>query len=163
MAMAWHLPATPPSGPMGAKVWPVGKERRMLGLPESLPTEGRKAFTGLVCPDCSGNLVISVSGDHISFSCRVGHTYGLTELVLAKDTALEAVLWRAVFAFEELEALLSDLRTHGLMAAVDAGACRARAELARQQASRLRAIIEADRTLTERRRENGGIGMAHHE
>jgi len=143
---------------MDAKVRPVGKERRMLGLPESLPTEGRKAFTGLVCPDCSGNLVISVHGDHISFTCRVGHAYGLTELVLAKDTALEAVLWSAVFAFEELEALLSDLRTHGLTAAFDAGACRARAELARAQASRLRAIIEADRTLTERRRENGEIG-----
>jgi len=129
----------------------------MLGLPESLPTNGRKAFTGLVCPDCSGNLVISVHSDHISFACRVGHAYSLRELVLAKDTALEAVLWRAVFAFEELEALLSDLRTHGLTEAFDAGAYRARAELARVQASRLRAIIEADRTLTERR-DNGEIG-----
>jgi len=143
---------------MGAKVWPVWKERRMLGLPESLPTNGRKAFTGLVCPDCSGNLVISVHSDHISFACRVGHRYGLSELVLAKDTAVEAILWRAVFAFEELEALLSDLRRHGLTEAFDAGAVRARAELAREQASRLRAIIEADRTLTGRRREQGEIG-----
>src|SRR5215470_10322777 len=124
----------------------------MLGLPERLPTNGRKAFTGLICPDCSGNLVISVHGDHVSLACRVGHTYSLAELVLAKDAALEATLWRAVFAFEELEALLSDLRTHGFTETFGADACRARAELAREQASRLRAIIEADRTLTERSR-----------
>ncbi len=130
----------------------------MLGLPENLPTEGRTAFTGLICPDCSGNLVISVHSDHASFNCRVGHTYGLTELVLAKDTAVEAVLWRAVFAFDELEALLSDLGTHGLTEAFDAGSCRARAELAREQASRLRAIIEVDRPLTEGRRGNSEIG-----
>ena len=129
----------------------------MLGLPESLPTDGREAFTGLVCPDCSGNLVISVHSDHVSFACRVGHTYSPSELVLAKDGALEAALWRAVFAFEELEALLSDLRRHDLTDAFSADACRVRADQAREQASRLRAIIEADRPLTERRQANGEI------
>jgi hypothetical protein len=135
----------------------IEKERRMLGLPESLPTQGGEAFTGLVCPDCSGNLAIGVHGDHLSFTCRVGHAYGLSELVLAKDAGVEATLWRAVFAFEELEALLSDLRKHGLSEAFNADACRARADQTREQASRLRAIIEADRTLTERRPANGEI------
>jgi len=129
----------------------------MLGLPERLPTEARSVFTGLVCPDCSGNLVISVQSDHLTFSCRVGHAYGLSELVLAKDAALEATLWRAAFAFEELEALLSDLLKHGLAEAFGADACRVRADQAREQTSRLRAIIEADRTLTERHRTNGAI------
>ena len=131
----------------------------MLGLPERLPTEGRNVFTGLVCPDCSGNLVISAQSDHLSFICRVGHTYGLSEVVLAKDAALETALWRAVFAFEELEALLSDLLKHDLTEAFGADACRARADQAREQTSRLRAIIEADRTLTQRSRTNGEIGI----
>ena len=123
----------------------------MHGLPERLPGDGHEAFTGLVCPDCSGNLVISVQGPLVSFSCRVGHAYGLAELVLAKDAAVETVLWRAVFAFEEMAALLDDLNQHGVTDPFGPEATQARSELAREQAGRLRAIIDTDRPLVERR------------
>jgi hypothetical protein len=78
----------------------------MLGLPEKVPADGTPTFTGPVCPDCSGNLVISVERYHVSFTCRVGHTYSVTELLVAKEAALEASMWRAIFAFDELGALL---------------------------------------------------------
>ena len=131
----------------------------MDGLPEQFPTDGQEAFTGLVCPDCSGNLVVSAHQDHVSFHCRVGHTYGIVELVLAKESALESASWRAVFAFEELAALLADLDNHGLAEWCGPDNCRARSELAQEQASRLRAIIEADRPLTECSPGNGEIRM----
>ena len=131
----------------------------MNGLPEQFPTDGRAAFTGLVCPDCSGNLVVSVRSDHVSFHCRVGHAYGLAELVLAKEGALESAVWRAVFAFEELAVLLADLDRHGLVHWCGPDNCRARSELAQEQANRLRAIIEADRLLAERSPGNGEIRM----
>jgi len=129
----------------------------MDGLPEQLPTDGQAAFTGLVCPDCSGNLVVSARRDHISFQCRVGHTYGIAELVLAKEAALESTVWRAVFSFEELAALLADLDSHEFAEWCGPDNCRARKELAQAQANRLRAIIEADRPLVVRSPGNGGI------
>jgi len=132
----------------------------MHGLPESIPRDGGEAFTGLVCPDCSGNIVVSAHEAHLSFSCRVGHTYALAEITMAKEAALETVLWRAVFSFEELAALLADLDRQGFADTFGVEICRARSELAREQASRLRTIIETDRPLTERRREHGEIGSS---
>jgi len=131
----------------------------MDGLPEQFPTDGRTAFTGLVCPECSGNLVVSAQQDHVFFHCRVGHTFGIVELVLAKESALESAVWRAVFSFEELAALVADLDSHGLADWCGPDNCRARKELAEEQAKRLRGIIEADRPLTERSPGNGEIRM----
>ena len=128
----------------------------MHGLPEQLPTDGRPAFTGLVCPDCSGNLVVSTQGEMVFFSCRVGHAYGVAEVVLAKEAALETVLWRAVFAFEELEALLADLSRHRLPW-FGADSSFTREKGAREQATRLRAIIETDRPLAEHAPGDGEI------
>jgi len=131
----------------------------MDGLPQQFPTQGQEVFTGLVCPDCSGNLVVSAQQDHVSFHCRVGHTYGIVELVLAKESALESAVWRTVFAFEELAAMLTDLDSHGLAEWCGPDNCRARSELAQEQAKRLRAVIEIDRPLTERSPGNGEIRM----
>lgn len=129
----------------------------MHGLPEELPTDGREVFTGLVCPECSGNLVVSAHKDHIFVQCRVGHSYGLAELVLAKELALESILWRAVFAYEELAALLGDLNAHGLSDWFGADNCRARCEAAQEQARRLRALIQTDRPLTAHSSGDGEI------
>jgi len=56
-------------------------------------------------------------------------------------------MWRAVYAFEELDALLSDLDRHELTEALGLEACQRRAALARRQATLLRSIIDADRPL----------------
>ena len=128
----------------------------MNALPEPLPTPGKSVFTGLVCPECSGNLVIRAEQRLITFACRVGHLYGLSELLAAKEGQLETALWRAVFAFEELTALLSDLNRKGLTERFGAEGFRARADLAREQSIRLRALIESDRPLVEKPRRAGG-------
>jgi hypothetical protein len=43
------------------------------------------------------------------FQCRVGHTYGLTDVLISKEEAIEVRLWRALYALEELADLLDDL------------------------------------------------------
>jgi two-component system chemotaxis response regulator CheB len=128
----------------------------MNSLPSDLPLDGEESFTGLVCPDCAGNLVVRRDAEFMTFRCRVGHAYSLVELVTAKETTLETRLWSAVFAFEELQALLTELDAHGLAESLDSGACRDRAALAGRQAERLRAIIQDDRPLAPTSAAMGG-------
>jgi hypothetical protein len=116
----------------------------MDALPEKLPSSGSESFTGLVCPDCDGNLILRVEDHHASFHCRVGHAYSVEELVLSKEHGLEARMWRAVFGFAEYEALLHGLARLHLLDEPWAGPCQLRAALAAQQATRLRAIAETD-------------------
>ena len=122
----------------------------MSTLPGHLPPEGVDAFTGLVCPDCAGNIVLRLEERHPTFACRVGHAYSAEELVTGKETVLEQRLWAAVFAFEELGDLLSDLIHHDLAQGFDRETCLARVRLARQQALVLRDVIASDRPVTER-------------
>ena len=120
----------------------------MDALPNELPGSGTEAFTGLVCPDCGGNLVLRVENLLVSFHCRVGHAYSTDELVISKEEELEARLWMAVFGFAEFEALLRGLERHGLVGSLGMEACRARAALAFRQAERLRRIVEGDQRIT---------------
>src|SRR5262245_52349143 len=119
----------------------------METLPRELPSDGTQVFTGLVCPDCSGNLVVSTQQRHVAFSCRTGHIYSIEELVVGKESALEDRLWSAVFAFDELAAFLTDVVGRGLIGTMEPNACRRRADLARRQAAALRSVIENDRAL----------------
>ena len=128
----------------------------MRGLPDELPDDGQEAFTGLVCPDCSGNLVIRRDAQYVSFRCRVGHAYSIVELITAKESALEVRMWSAVFGFEELTALLGDLDGHRLIEHLGAASCRDRAALAREQAERVRGIVQDDRPLLPSDRAMGG-------
>lgn len=128
----------------------------MKGLPNELPADGQEAFTGLVCPDCSGNLVIQREAEYFSFRCRIGHAYSIVELIAAKESALETRLWSAVFGFEELEALLAGLDAHRLTDHLDPERCRQRVTLARGQARRLRAIVQDDRPALPSTRAMGG-------
>ena len=133
----------------------------MNSLPEELSRNGAEAFTGLICPDCSGNIVVRVQQRHVTFACRIGHTYSTEELVASKEAALEGRMWAAVFAFEELSAFLADLQRHGLTDGFDVEACEARAILADQHALVLRSIIETDRSLidTSGGRSTDGTGV----
>jgi two-component system, chemotaxis family, protein-glutamate methylesterase/glutaminase len=122
----------------------------MRALPADFSGDAVERFTGLMCPDCGGNLVVVRLGEaHLHFRCRVGHAYSLIELLSAKEERLEARLWGAVFAFEELGALLEDLIPR-LSRPSDARLVevfRRRREQGRAGASRLRQIIDDDEPL----------------
>jgi hypothetical protein len=81
------------------------------------------------------------------FECRVGHTYSVDELLVAKEERLHTRLWIAYTALIELTALLDDLSARGLD---DDGRRRyaARSESARTQAARLRRLIEDNSPVT---------------
>lgn len=119
----------------------------MPGLPDPMPASGQERFSGLVCPDCSGNIVVRRDNGHLAFQCRVGHEYSMTELIHAKEERLESSAWTVIFGFEELAALLRDLAGRDLDGDIGREACLARAALAEAQAVRLRAIVDSDRPL----------------
>src|SRR5262245_23467717 len=79
----------------------------MQALPKLAP-RAREQTTGLTCPDCPGVLEVSSDEEHLLFRCRIGHTYSLQDLIQAKETRLEDLLWAPVTALEELIALLHD-------------------------------------------------------
>jgi two-component system chemotaxis response regulator CheB len=83
----------------------------------------------------------------LSFRCRVGHAYSVPELVASKEAVLEARMWSAVFAFEEMDSMIAGLLRHALARDLGDDACRQRAVLAGRQAARLREVIQADRPL----------------
>jgi hypothetical protein len=82
----------------------------MRALPDAVDADVPQV-TGITCPDCFG--VVEVRGEgneaNLSFVCRVGHTYDVTELLSAKEEGLDTRLWTVITAFEELAALLEDL------------------------------------------------------
>ena len=119
----------------------------MPSLPNPLPPTGHEHFAGLVCPDCSGNIVVRRERDNIAFQCRVGHEYSTKELLLSKEEALEASAWHTIFAYEELSSLLRDLAAQDLDGDFGRETCRARAALAEEQAIRLRELLDSDRPL----------------
>ena len=42
------------------------------------------------------------------FVCRVGHTFSMRDLLVGKEEQIEARLWSAVVALEELVEILDD-------------------------------------------------------
>lgn len=114
----------------------------METIPQIQSGESEKA-TGITCPDCPGVLGLTLLEKYPHFRCRIGHTYSFVELVRAKESRLEDLLWAPVTAFEELAALLTEALAMDLLDRSDAQFAE-RAELARQQAAALRALIESD-------------------
>jgi hypothetical protein len=76
----------------------------MDAVPPDLSPD-RDHLTGLVCPDCEGVLQAKVVGrrEHLQFTCRIGHTYALGELIVAREVDLEHRAWAAVHAAEEMD------------------------------------------------------------
>lgn len=100
-------------------------------------------LAGVSCPDCCGSLAVQREGKRadLLFECRVGHTYSVEELLVAKEERLHARLWIGYTALMELVALLDDLRVWEASEA--ARRCYAgRSEVAQTQAERLRRLIE---------------------
>jgi hypothetical protein len=103
--------------------------------------------TGITCPDCFGVLQVRAEGNdgNLSFVCRVGHTYDVTELVSAKEEGLDTRLWTVITAFEELAAFLEDLTRLGDPRHTFPASFADRASRARTAATALREIARANR------------------
>ena len=86
----------------------------MYAIPPDVTPDGGERHTGLTCPDCQGAISVRGEGDNnrLVFKCRVGHAYGVQEMLEGKEEHLEKVLWTAVHAFEEMGVLLTDLHRH---------------------------------------------------
>ena len=80
------------------------------------------------------------------FECRVGHTFTVQELLVAKEERLHDRLWTSYTALAELVALLTDLAAHDRSddCARRYGDRRARA---RAQGEGLRRLIDDNRPL----------------
>jgi two-component system chemotaxis response regulator CheB len=115
-------------------------------LPDVVPADGGARFTGIACPDYSGVLTLKAHGSLVTFACRVGHMYSCAELLAAKEELLERRLWIAFSSLDELAMLLEDFHREGLEP-TQSEAHRRRGAIAREQAARVRDIIEADRPL----------------
>jgi hypothetical protein len=123
----------------------------MWALPATLSPDAGEQLTGIGCPDCSGVLGVTAIGkhNHLQFRCRVGHAYSITELLEAKEQAIEKQLWSATQALEEMAAFLGDLERH--LETLDAPRFerlfRERAALATRHALDLRVVIANERPL----------------
>src|SRR5262245_41637123 len=140
--------------------WPEPDPRRTVSvLPDSFPTDSEELFTGVSCPDCSGTLTLRTHGRLVTFVCRIGHMYSAVELLATKEEILERRLWIAFSALDELALLLEDFRRQGLEPA-DSDPQRRRSAMAREQAVKLRAIIEMDRPLIPKAADERPLGEA---
>ena len=115
----------------------------MYAIPPRVEATLEPLLAGVSCPDCCGGLTVHAEGKRpdLVFECRVGHTYSVAELLVAKEERLHARLWTAYTALTEMVALLGDLAERD----ADDASCRRyaeRADVARTQAGRLRRLIE---------------------
>jgi two-component system, chemotaxis family, protein-glutamate methylesterase/glutaminase len=121
----------------------------MHAIPPRVEAGPERQLAGLSCPDCCGSLSVEPEGKRsdLVFECRVGHTYSVDELIVAKEERLHERLWIAYTALMELVALLEDLAAR---AASDDSRRRytERSEVARTQTVRLRRLIEDNSPVT---------------
>src|SRR5262249_40642398 len=122
-------------------VWERPHSRR-AGMPALPPgwDDGNDNVTRLVCPDCGGSLTVQKANGRaaIFFTCRIGHGYGLADVLTAKEHGVEAALWKVVYVLQELTDLLQDLEQQDLDEPSPA-ACRTRAAQAGAHGERIRA------------------------
>src|SRR5262245_3135476 len=118
----------------------------MQALPSDVTVDVLEV-TGITCPDCFGVLQVRAEGNegNLSFVCRIGHTYDVTELLSAKEEGLDTRLWTVITAFEELVALLEDLTRLASASHAVPASFADRAIRARTAAAALREIARAIR------------------
>jgi two-component system, chemotaxis family, protein-glutamate methylesterase/glutaminase len=127
----------------------------MDAFPADIRSGDGEQRTGMICPDCSGSLVVRAIGDDVRdrarlvFKCRVGHAYGLGDLLVGKEEHIERTMWAAVFAYEEIAAILRDAaRRDGRDAdGIDDAHAQRRIERAEQIARGLRDLIDRDESI----------------
>jgi two-component system chemotaxis response regulator CheB len=123
----------------------------MYALPPELAPGRRDQVSGITCPTCHGSLEVRVEGaGHLHFTCRVGHSFSLTEVLTSLEEFLEDTVWAAIRASEELAALLHDaidFRSR-MPDGVPDGTYERRRRRAVDQAAALRAIVERNEPIT---------------
>jgi hypothetical protein len=119
----------------------------MFALPPDLAPESGDRVSGITCPTCHGSLEVRAEGaGHLHFTCRVGHTFSLTEVLTSLERFLEDTIWSAIRGNEELAALLRDLVAYRgrLSNPAPADTYERRGRRAETQAAALRALVERD-------------------
>jgi two-component system chemotaxis response regulator CheB len=122
----------------------------MFALPPDL-SPGVDKVSGVTCPACHGSLEVRVEGAaHLHFTCRVGHSFSLREVLAAHERFLEDAIWASIRATEELEQLLADVIEFRQRSGVpgDDGTYEERRRRARAQAEALRRLVEQDGPIT---------------
>ena len=96
------------------------------------------------CPECRGPLSEKVKTDGerkiCEYTCLVGHTYSARALLEAHSDTEERVLWSAVVALEEAQALVDAVQ--GEFKPEIASRLKAQAKLKLEQAEEVRKILE---------------------
>jgi two-component system, chemotaxis family, protein-glutamate methylesterase/glutaminase len=120
----------------------------MYVLPPDLSETPGSRVTGITCPECAGSLEVQREGrGALFFSCRVGHTMSVDELLTGKEEKIEADVWAAVRGLEELAQVLEDLEQYALAHGREhvGGPHTGRIRQAREHAHRLRELLQAER------------------
>ena len=121
----------------------------MDSSPDKLDQIGtRSTFT---CPECQGTLWEMNDEGVLRFRCHVGHAYTAETLVAQQSRGLEDALWAAVRAFEENAKLATRMaeRARDLADADGDRRFTTRADIARQRADAVRALLERMDSSTE--------------
>ncbi len=122
----------------------------MWALPPDFRRSRVAQITGLACPECHGVLEVHVeeaSSGYVMFACRIGHSYSLIELLMAKENSIEHALRATERAFEEMIQLLKDLRDDGGEPSVFDGELQTRVARARHHVEVVRAVTEQNQPL----------------
>jgi two-component system chemotaxis response regulator CheB len=127
----------------------------MDAFPSRITAADGDAHTGMICPDCGGSLITRAAGGdapartYLVFQCRVGHRFTLEDLLNGKEEQIERAMWMAVYAYEELVALLRDLAAWpgGDGRIISEDQSRERIERADTTARALRELILQDRVI----------------
>lgn len=117
--------------------------------------EPDRAPSPFTCPECGGSLWLVPEGHLERYTCRVGHSFTDLALAAGKDEELEAALWSAVRALEEIRSLHLRLAERfeatGLTTSATKFSTKAAASL--RHATRLRRLLLTD--AGEPRRQHG--------
>jgi two-component system, chemotaxis family, protein-glutamate methylesterase/glutaminase len=122
----------------------------MYALPPDLQPGSGNRVSGITCPSCHGSLEVRAEGSaHLHFTCRVGHTFSLREVLTALEHFLEDTIWSAVRGSEEMAALLQDVIAYrSTLPDIGPDATYAQRRLrAANQAAALRALVARDEPL----------------
>jgi len=69
--------------------------------PEPAQLTNPEHLTSLTCPECGGTLWHHEEYGTQRYRCRVGHTFSADNLMLGKQSVIEAALWAAIVALDE--------------------------------------------------------------
>ena len=119
-------------------------------MPDVVPGATRP-LVRISCPDCDGVLEARADGPrrHLTFICRVQHTFSVVDLLGGKEDQLDTRLWSSLNLAEELGELLMDLADRASDQGLDmaAAALRDRADHALALTGSLRRLIDDNRAV----------------